>query len=81
MNEPSELIRRRIVGVVSAVFGLPAEQVAAGVTPQNVEGWSSEKHVELVLALEECFGCTFEPEDVPELTSLEKMEVIIARHV
>jgi acyl carrier protein len=81
MNPKFDSIRSRIVGVVSAVFGLPAERVAAGVSPQSIEGWSSEKHVELVLALEECFGCMFEPEDVPELTSLEQMEVIIGRHV
>jgi len=30
-----------------------------------VDGWDSEKHVELVVALEEQFGCMFEAEEVP----------------
>jgi acyl carrier protein len=73
-------LRRRIVEVVSAVFGLPPEVVARGVSPDRIERWDSEKHVELVVALEERFGCMFEAEEVPELTSLEQMEAIIGRH-
>lgn len=71
---------RAIVAVVSAVLRLPAEVVARGVSPESVEGWDSEKHVELVVALEDRFGCTFDAEEVAELTSLERMQEIIARH-
>jgi acyl carrier protein len=73
-------LRNAIVAVVSGILGLPAEQVAGGVSPDAVEQWDSEKHVELVVALEDRFGCMFEAEEVPELTSLERMEEIIARH-
>jgi acyl carrier protein len=73
-------LRNRIITVVSGVFKLPPEVVARGVTPDQVDGWDSEKHVELVVALEEQFGCMFEAEEVPELTSLEQMESIISRH-
>jgi|GEM_PF-359906 len=75
-REPN--VRERIVKVFSEVFGMPAEAVAAGVAPDTVKGWDSAKHVELVVALEEHFGCFFEPEDVPELVSLERMEEILA---
>ncbi|MCK6555844.1 acyl carrier protein [Candidatus Binatia bacterium] len=74
-------LRNRIIDVVSGVFKLAPEVVARGVTPDQVEGWDSEKHVELVVALEERFGCMFEAEEVPELTSLDQMESIIGRHV
>lgn len=74
-------LRNRIVTVVSGVFKLPPDVVARGVAPDQVEGWDSEKHVELVVALEEHFGCMFDAEEVPELTSLEQMESIISRHV
>lgn len=78
MND-SEL-RTAIIAVVAAVFGLPADEVARGVSPDSVERWDSEKHVELVVALEDRFGCLFDAEDVPELTSLDRMQEIIARH-
>lgn len=73
-------LRNRIIGVVSRVLKISPEVVARGVTPDQVEGWDSEKHVELVVALEEHFGCMFEAEEVPELTSLDEMEQIISRH-
>jgi acyl carrier protein len=72
--------RNEIVTVVSRVLGLPEEDVARGVSPDSVERWDSERHVELVVALEDHFGCMFEAEDIPELTSIERMEEILARH-
>jgi acyl carrier protein len=73
-------LRGRIITVVSHVFGLPREAVERGIGPEQVDGWDSEKHVQLVVALEDQFGVMFEAEEVPELTSLEQMEAIIARH-
>ena len=81
MSEDQRAMRARIVEVVSAVFGLPPDVVARGISPERVENWDSERHVELVVALEERFGCMFEAEEVPELTSIEQMEAIVSRHV
>ena len=80
MSEDQHALRARIVEVVSAVFGLPPDVVEQGISPERVEGWDSEQHVALVVALEERFGCLFEAEEVPELTSIEHMEAIIRRH-
>ena len=81
MSEDQRAMRARIVEVVSAVFGLPPDVVVRGISPERVENWDSERHVELVVALEERFGCMFEAEEVPELTSIEQMEAIVSRHV
>jgi acyl carrier protein len=80
MSDHTNSLRPRIIAVVSDVFGLPPAEVAGGISPEQVAGWDSEKHVRLVVALEEQFGVMFEAEEVPELTSLERMEAIIARH-
>jgi len=81
MNVQQDEIRQRIIAVVSEIFGLTPEAVAQGISPDAVQGWDSEKHVRLVVALEEQFGILFDPEEVPELTSLQQMEAIVARHV
>jgi acyl carrier protein len=73
-------LRARIIEVVSAVFRIAADEVAGGLSPDRISGWDSAKHVELVVALEDRFGCLFDPEEVPELTSLERMETILSRH-
>ncbi len=80
MSGEQEQIRHRIIQVVSDVFKLPLEVVERGVSPESVEGWNSEKHVELLISLEDHFDCMFEAEEVPELISLEQMEEIITRH-
>lgn len=80
MTEPHTDLRRAILEVVCRVFALPNESAAAEASPDTVAGWDSEKHVELVVALEDRFGCLFEPEDIPELTSIAQMEEAIRRH-
>ena len=49
-------------------------------SPATTPGWDSTRHVELVVALEDHFGCMFEPEEVAELVSLSKIEEILTRH-
>lgn len=80
MSEDGRQIRSQVVAILSQVFGVPPDVVEQGIGPDSVERWDSEKHVELVVALEEHFGCMFEAEEVPELTSLEQIEAAIARH-
>jgi acyl carrier protein len=80
MSENRQSIRERVVRVVIKVFGLSPSVAELGVSPEKVNGWDSEKHVVLVMALEEQFGCMFEAEDIPELVSLERIEEIVKRH-
>jgi acyl carrier protein len=80
MNANERSVRERIVQVTSEVFGLPPEVIERGISPEAVDGWDSEKHVVLLVALEDHFGCMFEVEEVPELISLERIEEIVIRH-
>jgi acyl carrier protein len=73
-------MRNDIIAVFAQIFGRAPEQFGDDTAPANVEGWDSVRHVELVVALEERFGCMFEPDEVPELTSLARIEDILRRH-
>jgi acyl carrier protein len=73
-------MRDDIIAVFAQIFGRAPEQFGDDTAPANVEGWDSVRHVELVVALEERFGCMFEPDEVPELTSLARIEDILRRH-
>ncbi len=73
-------MRDDIIAVFAEVFDRGPEQFGADTTPATVQGWDSVKHVELVVALEERFGCMFDPEEVPDLTSLAAIEEILRRH-
>jgi acyl carrier protein len=80
IDRRQEPMREAIIQVLSEVFGLPPERFGDDTAPATVEGWDSVRHVELVVALEERFGCMFDPEEVPDLTSLERIEEILSRH-
>ena len=73
-------MRADIIAVFAQVFGRAPEQFDDDTSPASVEGWDSVRHVELVVALEERFGCMFDPDEVPDLTSLARIEDILHRH-
>lgn len=73
-------MRDDIIAVFAQVFGRAPEQFGDDTAPATVAGWDSVRHVELVVALEERFGCMFDPDEVPELTSLTRIEDIVRRH-
>lgn len=73
-------MRERIVEVLAGVLKLAPSTFSEETTPASVPGWDSAKHVEIVVALEDRFGCMFDPDDVAELTSLAKIEEILTRH-
>lgn len=73
-------MRDDIIAVFTQIFGRGPEHFGDETTPGTVEGWDSVRHVELVVALEERFGCMFDPDEVPDLTSLRAIEDIVKRH-
>lgn len=60
----------RLHRVCSDVFGIPANAIGDGDSPQTVEAWDSVGHLNLVLALEGEFGVQFEAEEIPDLVSV-----------
>ena len=59
---------------MAATFRVSAEQIPDDATPQNVAGWDSLGHIELMLALEMEFGVPLPTEKIIDLVSLEAIE-------
>ena len=55
---------------ISMTFGVPIESVTQETTQEDVEGWDSVGHLNLMLMLEERFGVRLEIEDMERLTSV-----------
>ena len=62
---------------LSAVLGVPADQINDDTSPDNVAAWDSVMHLNLVLALEEAFGTSFTPEETLEMTSAKLIRLIL----
>jgi acyl carrier protein len=56
--------------MASDFFGVPAERITAGSSPQTLEAWDSIQHLNLVLAVEEKFGLQISPEEVEQMSSI-----------
>ena len=68
---------QRIKQVMADVFDMPAETILENVSQDNLEGWVSLKHLDLVVALEEEFEITIPVEEVGNLISFKLIVVII----
>ena len=68
---------QRIKQVMADVFDMPAETILENVSQDNLEGWYSLKHLDLVVALEEEFEITIPVEEVGNLISFKLIVVII----
>jgi acyl carrier protein len=62
---------------LSAVLGVPADQINDDTSPDNVSAWDSVMHLNLVLALEEAFATSFTPEETLEMTSAKLIRLIL----
>jgi putative acyl carrier protein len=47
--------------------------VGEEVSANTEANWDSMKHIEIIMTLEEEFGISFAPEDIPQLKSLSKI--------
>jgi acyl carrier protein len=67
MNEARE---KQVVQLIADVLNIPVDQVTPDRSPQNVEGWDSVQHLNLVLALEQSLGIQLAPEEIEQMQSV-----------
>lgn len=61
----------RILEIMKDVFG--TEDIDRTVSQKNCEKWDSLAHLNLIVELETEFGVSFEPEEIGEMTSFDKV--------
>lgn len=60
----------KIRHIIAEVIGVPVEQVGDDASPATLEAWDSLRHMNLIVALEEELGVTFDDDALGRLTSL-----------
>ena len=75
-NEVSE----KLANILSTVFEKTIS-VRDNFSMESSDDWTSLKHIELIVMLEEEFEISFEPEIISELTSQQKLFEYIERQV
>lgn len=60
----------KIRHIIAEVIGVPVEQVGDDASPATLEAWDSLRHMNLIVALEDELGVTFDDDALGRLTSL-----------
>lgn len=63
---------------VAEVFAIDLAEVTADSSPETIEAWDSIGHLNLILSLEGRAGVSFDPEKVPQLTTVQALADEIA---
>lgn len=68
-----------VLQIVASSFNVPISAVNSESSPQNVLGWDSLKHIDLVMRIEREFGIQFRPAEIPLLNSVQNIYELLKK--
>lgn len=63
--------------IVADTLEISPDEVVPDLSSASVESWDSFRHLQLMLAIESEFGMQFDPQQIPELTTVAKIEAAL----
>lgn len=75
----SDDILSEVRGIIADVLDQPDLQVDRQTSADNVEGWDSFNHINIVVAVEARFGIKFHTADIEELRNVGELVDLIER--
>lgn len=74
------MLDRRLVEVVSRAFKLHPDAIHSQTSSEDILGWDSVGHLNLILEIEGSFVVRFLTEEIPLLSSLGRIQEALKRH-
>ena len=71
----------KIKKIMSEVFRISEEKISINSKMQDIDGWDSMTHMELILRLEKEFEVMISGDDIAEMNSLESINSIIQKYI
>lgn len=53
--------------VMAQTFNMPVEKITESASPDTIESWDSLNHINLIMAIEQAFGLTFDAKEIIEM--------------
>jgi acyl carrier protein len=76
----AQSIEEKIYNIVSEVFGLPREEIDEDSSPDSIDNWDSQSHINLILSIESEFDILLEPDDAVEMLSVRLIQIILSEN-
>ena len=67
-------MKDKIIEIIGGVLGTPID---ADTSQETCDKWDSLQHLNIIVALEEVFDVSFEPEDIAKMKSVQEIEKFI----
>jgi len=67
--------------IVGEVLGMEPAAIPDNANTQTLSGWDSQKHLLLVLTLEEKYGISFTSDEIVDIQSLPSLIQTVTEHV
>lgn len=64
--------------ILADTLEISPEEVTPELNTEAVEAWDSFRHLQLMLAIEGEYGVQFDPQQIPDLTSVAKIQGALA---
>ncbi len=63
-----------LLNIVTDVLDVPSDTITPESGFGTIESWDSFAHLQLILAIEGEFGVQFDPQRIPELTTVARLQ-------
>jgi acyl carrier protein len=74
-------MKDKIKQIIAQVLNISVNDITDDASTQNIHNWDSLNHMNIIFAVEEQLGITFEDDEIMNLTSLEKIVLSAQKHV
>ncbi len=69
---------RKLRSTISAILGVPEDQITDDLSSETVDTWDSLNHINLISAIEQEFGVTLATDDLADSQSVRKLKALLA---
>jgi acyl carrier protein len=73
----SQQVPSSLRDIFADTLEIAPEEVTPELTNETVETWDSFRHLQLMLSIEGEYGVQFDPQQIPELTSLSQIQKLL----
>jgi acyl carrier protein len=73
----SQQVPQSLREIFADTLEIAPEEVTPELNTDAVEAWDSFRHLQLILAIEGEYGVQFDPQQIPELTTVAQIQKIL----
>lgn len=70
----SQQVPSSLRDIFADTLEISPEQVTPELSTESAETWDSFRHLQLILSIEDEYGVQFDPQKIPELTTVAKVQ-------